>query len=233
MIPATPYPTLTEALRTLGFTGALLLDGEVQREAAAASDRPSVDAQALGAADTLRRTPFGWMAEFDLARAITAALKERLYDARGARAIVLGGGTLATVASYALARAGVAHLAVVAPERPQAERSLAPLTIAAETVALATFESGALAMLERADLIVRCDVEAELPQGLFGPHLALVDLTEGELTRWRERGLKVGALTLGQRDIRAHHLQLTLSSLLETAIELEPLMELLHRDLSS
>lgn len=228
-IPATPYPALTEALRTLGFRGALLLDTAAQQEAAAASERPSVDARTLGAADTLRLTPVGWVAEYDLARAITAALKERLYDARGARAMVLGSGPLATVAAYALARAGVAHLAVVAPERPQAEQSLAPLRIAAESVALATFESAALTLLERADLIVRCDAHAEVPVDLFGPHLTLVDLSEGELTPWRERGLKAGALTLGQRDVRAHHLQLTLSTLLESSVELDPWLELLHR----
>ena len=75
----------------------------------------------------------------------------------------------------------------------------------------------------------RCLVAgANLPAHVLGPHLALVDATPGSLTAWRRRGLEVGALTIGRRDIEAHRLHLALGSILGPGVALEPIMTLLH-----
>jgi len=223
-----PWPSFADALRSLDFAGALLLDPRVQAEAARAVERASLDVRELGAADALVLTPAGVVADLHLGRAVGAALRHRLWDGRGARVVVLGSDLSARAVARELGTLGVAHLTVLAHERPEAERVLARLAASADVVARAGNDPAALTFLERADLIVRTDPGADLPAHVYGPHLALVDATPGSLTGWRRRGLEVGAMTIGLRDIEAHRLHLALGSILGPGVALEPLMALMH-----
>lgn len=226
--PAAPVAALIEALRSLDFAGALLLDARAQAEAARAVERTSLDVRELAAADALVLTPAGVVADLHLGRAVGAALRQRLWDARGARAVVMGSDLPAVAAARELASLGVAHLTVLAHDRPEAERVTARLGAATAAAAHAVAEPAALALLERADLVVRSDPDADLPPHVLGPHLALLDLVPGTLTPWRRRGLEVGALTIGARDVQAHRLHLALTSILGPGVALEPLMSMLH-----
>jgi len=223
-----PLPALADALRTLDFAGAVLLDAHAQCEAATASERGSLDVRELRAADALVITPAGVVSDLHLGRAIGAALRQRLWDPRGARAIVQGSGLPARAAARELASLGVAHLSVIASDRPEAEGVTALLGATTSSTALAEAEPAAQAMLERADLVVRACEAATLPAHVLGPHLALVDLVPGTLSAWRRRGLEVGALTIGALDVEAHRLQLALTSILGPGVALEPLMALVH-----
>jgi hypothetical protein len=227
-IPAGPLHAILDALRALDFAGALLLDPRLQREAARVVERTSLEVRELGAADALILTPAGVVADLHLGRAVGAALRHRLWNPRGARAVVLGADLTARSVARELGTLGVAHLTVLASERPDAERVVAHLAATTDVAARAANDPGALALLERADLVVRTDGDADLPSHVLGPHLALVDATPGSLTAWRRRGLEVGALTIGRPDIEAHRLHLALGSILGPGVALEPIMALLH-----
>jgi hypothetical protein len=227
-VPAGPLGDIIDGLRALDFAGALLLDVRVQREAARAVERTSLEVRELGAADALIVTPAGIVADLHLGRAVGAALRHRLWNARGARAVVLGADLTARAVARELATLGVAHLTVLAGERPDAERVVAHLAASTDVAARAGNDPAALALLERADLVVRTDATADLPAYVLGPHLALVDATPGPLTAWRRRGLDVGALTIGRADIEAHRLHLALGSILGPGVALEPILSLLH-----
>jgi len=228
--PVAPAPleALVEALRTLDFAGALLLDPRLQVEAARSVERSSLEVRELGAADALVLTQAGVVADLHLGRAVGSALRHRLWDGRGARAVVLGADLTARAVARELATLGVAHLTVLARERPEAERVVARLAASTTTAARAHNDPTALALLELADLVVRTDARADLPAHVLGPHLALVDATPGSLTAWRRRGLEVGAMTIGRRDIEAHRLHHALGSILGPGVALEPLLSLLH-----
>lgn len=224
-----PLPALIDALRTLDFAGAVLLDARIQRDAGAAAERGSLDVRELRAADALVITPAGVVTDLHLGRAIGAALRQRLWDPRGARVVVQGADLSARAAARELASLGVAHLCVIATDRPDAERVTALAAAATSTAALAEAEPATQAMLERADLVVRSSEAAPpLPAHVLGPHLALVDLVPGALSAWRRHGLEVGALTIGALDVDAHRLQLALTSILGPGVALEPLMALVH-----
>lgn len=227
-IAPTPLAALGDALRALDFAGAVLLDERMQREAGRAVERGSLDVRELQAADALVITPAGVVTDLHLGRAIGAALRQRLWDPRGARVVIQGADLAARAAARALTSQGVTHLTVIADDRPEAERATAQLAAATTVAALAQAEPAALAMLERADLVVRSSPSAQLPPHVLGPHLALVDLVPGALSSWRRQGLAVGALTIGSLDVEAHRLQLALTSILGPGVTLEPLMALLH-----
>lgn len=228
-VAPTAVGALLEGLRTLEFAGALLLAPATQREAARAVERASLDVRELGAADTLILTPAGAVADVHLGRAIGSVLRQRLWDPRGARAVVVGSDVAARAAARELASLGVAHLTSLAADRPEADRVVAGIAASAEVAAHALGEAAAATLLERADLIVRGADAPEPSPHVLGPHLALVDLTPAPVTPWRRAGLAVGALTVGARDVEAHRLHLALTSILGPGVALEPLLALLHR----
>jgi hypothetical protein len=227
-VPAGPLLAILDAMRALDFAGALLLDPRLQREAARTVERVSLEVRELGAADAVVLTPAGVVADLHLGRAVGAALRHRLWNARGARAVVLGADLTARAVARELGTLGVAHLAVLASERPDAERVVAHLAATTDVAARADNDPAALPLLERADLVVRTAAGRDLPAHVLGPHLALVDAMPGSLTAWRRRGLEVGALTIGRRDIEAHRLHLALGAILGPGVALEPFMALLH-----
>jgi hypothetical protein len=142
--------------------------------------------------------------------------------------VVLGADVTARAVARELATLGVAHLTVLANERPEAEHVVARLAASTDVAARAYNDPAALALLELADLVVRTDGAGDLPAHVLGPHLALVDTTPGSLTAWRRRGLEVGAMTIGRRDIEAHRLHQALGSILGPGVALEPMMSMLH-----
>lgn len=218
------------ALRTLEFAGALVLDAEAQREALRASDRSSLDAADVEAADTVTVTQAGLVAEYHLGRALTQALRGRLWDPREARAVVLGGGIEARAVARELASVGVVHLTLLAESRPEAERAVPRLAASTDVVATVAHDPVATRLLEQADLVVRTDGRASFPNGLLGPHLTVVDLAPQGVSALRQRAMSVGALTLNRRDIEAHRLHLALGHVLGGGVRVEPLMQLMHEE---
>ena len=219
---------LVDALRLLEFAGALLLAPALQREAARSLERTSLDVREVGAADVLVLTPAGPVADLQLGRAIGSVLRPRLGAPRRARAVVGGADLAARAAARELGSLGVAHLTVLAGDRPEADR-VADGVVAHTTVAAHAFgEAAANALLERADLIVRGVDAPEPSPHVLGPHLAVVDLQPAAVTPWRRQAIAVGALTVGARDVEAHRLHLALTSILGPGVALEPLLALLH-----
>jgi shikimate 5-dehydrogenase len=221
-------PALVDALRALDFAGALLLDARLQQEAARVVERTSLDARELGAVDALVVTQAGIVGDLHAGRAAGAALRARLWDPRGAHAVVLGADLTARAVARELATAGIAHLTALAEKRPDAERVVERLAASTSVDARAYGEPAARTRLERADLIVRVDANADVPAALFGPHLTVVDLVPGALTPLRRRAMDVGALSLSARDVQAHLIHAALASVLGAGVQVEPLLSLLH-----
>jgi shikimate 5-dehydrogenase len=217
------------SLRTLEFAGALVLDADAQHEAVVRADRSSLDAADAAAADALTVTQAGLMAEFHLGRALAQALRGRLWDAREAHAVVLGGGTEARAVARELASVGVAHLTLLADTRPDAEKAVPRLAASTDVVATVASDPVATRLLERADLVVRIDPRASFPAALLGPHLTVVDLAHDAVSSLRQRAISMGALTLNRRDVEAHRLHLALGHVLGKGVSVEPLMQLMHQ----
>lgn len=228
--PVSPSSVLSliDGLRSLDFAGALLLDERLQKEAAVVVERTSLEVREGGAADTLVVTPAGVVADLHLGRAVGAALRARLWDPRGAQAVVLGADLRARAVARELASLGVRHLTVLAQDRPEAQRAVARLAASSTVEGRAYGESAAATFLEQADLLVRVDPQAKLDAGFFGPHLTLVDLVPGALTSWRRQALAVGGMAIGERDVQAHMLHAALGAVLGGGLRVEPLLALLH-----
>jgi shikimate 5-dehydrogenase len=223
--PVSPqaYTQLAAGLRSLEFAGALIFEAALQREAATSAERASLVARTLAAADLIAPTMVGMVADLTVGRAVAAALQARVWNARGARVAVLGADLSARAVARELASQGIAHLSVHATARADAERVIASVTALPEVAALAAREPNARLLLERADLVVRTESGYDIPPDLFGPHLALVDLDPAPLSRWRQRGVEAGALTVGAFDVMAHRLQLALSTILASPVAIAPL----------
>ncbi len=219
-----------EALRTLDFAGALVLDADAQSDALRLADRSSLDASDVEAADTLIATQAGLVAEYHLGRALSQALRSRLWDPRDARAVVLGGGVEARAVARELASVGVVHLTLLAGSRPDAERAVPRLAASTDVVATVAHDPVASRLLEQADLVVRIDPNATFPSALLGPHLTVVDLAPEGVSALRGRAMSVGALTLNRRDVEAHRLHLALGHMLGGGVRVEPLMQLMHME---
>jgi shikimate 5-dehydrogenase len=218
------------AMRTLDFAGALVLEAGAQVEALRRADRASLDASDVGAADTLVVTQAGIMAEYHLGRALVQALRSRLWDPRAARVVVLGDGIEARVVARELASVGVAHLTLLAGDRPAAERMVPRLAASTDVVATVPHDPIAVRLLEGADLVVRIDPHASFPASLLGPHLTVVDLAPEGVSSLRKRAMSVGALTLNRRDVEGHRLHAALGHVLGGGVRAEPLLELMHEE---
>lgn len=228
-VPATPpVADVLSALEPLGFAGALLLDAAQQEQAFFRLQRTSLDAQAAAAVDTVTVTAAGLMGDFTLGRALGNALHSEGWDARGARAVILGSGPVAKSVAQELSSRGIGHLTVLAENRPAAEQTLPSLVGAHQSEAKAADEPLVTPLLAQADILVCLDPKLKLDKQLLGPHLSIIDLTPSPLSDLRKAGLRVGAKSFGLRDVQAHQTALSLSHILGKRLELAPFLTLFH-----
>lgn len=222
------------ALVQLDFAGALVIgpptSGGVTPEAAALSavGRTDIDAREAGALDTVIVTPSGLVGEYNVGRAVSACLGSVRYDARGARAAIIGGGPSCRVLARELASLGVAELTVLAASRPEAERSVPSIAASTTVSTRALNDPLAAALLEQCDLIVRLRDGAALPTKALGPHLTLVDLCDDPVSDVRERAMRAGSTTFNRADVVAHLIAFGLGHILGGSIGAEPFLQRLH-----
>lgn len=223
-----PVSSVLSALPTLDFAGAVVLGAELQQQAAASLGRSSLDTRTFGVADTVTVTSAGLVGDYTLGRALAAALQADLWNIVGARAVVLGAGPAASVCARELASLGADRVTLLAADRPTAEGALGSLAATALAEARALGEPNTQTYLERADILVRTDATLKLDDRLLGPHLHVVDLAPEPLSALRRNALKLGAKSLGLRDVQAHQLALALSHILGGRVETAPFLHALH-----
>ena len=228
-VPIGPIKKILESLRSLDFAGALLFDETIQKGAFSHVDRSSLDAQEAGAVDTVTVTQGGLIGEYNHGRALSAALRQEGWDAREAKAVVIGSNPLSRAAARDLSSIGVAQLTVLAENRPEAEAILNGLAATTITNARASNDPLGRAYLEQADLLVRVDHRFEIPDDVLGPHLTVVDLGPEAVSKLRSQALRLGSMTLNLRDIQAHHIASALKHILGGEISPGPFLEALHK----
>ncbi len=228
-IPAhSPLERVAAGLEPLDFAGLLVLEPSLQPQAFQLASRRSLDAQEVAAADALTVTPGGLIAEYNLGRAVGAALHTVLWNPREANVVILGTGAPARAISRELSSLGATHLTVLAANRPLAETTVQQLAANTEITAKAEGDPLAAGLIERADLLVRVDSTMAVSDTLLGPHLTLVDLAKEAMSPLRQRALNLGALTVGVREVQAQQLALSLGHVLGGRLEPGPFAELLH-----
>ena len=220
-VPKGSTSELMRSLVRLDFAGAVVLGEAAQAEAQRLADRSSLEAQDLGAADTLTVTPAGILADHTFGRAVAAMLAGRRWDAAGAHAVILGASAKARALARELARMGVASLTLLDDDRVAAERAL-PAAAGTSGMARAASDPLALPLLERADLLVRVSKDAKVDDALLGPHLTVIDLAQGARFDLRKRAIELGALTFSRPEVEAHRFEHALSQVLGGAIGIEP-----------
>ncbi len=212
---------LLRSLVRLDFAGALVLGPPQQAEAQRLAERSSLDAQDLGAADTLTVTPAGIVADHTLGRAVASMLANRRWDAGGAHAVILGAAPKARALGRELTRLGVASLTLLDEDRVAAERSL-PAAAGTSLTARSISDPLAATFLERADLLVRVSPAARVDDALLGPHLAVIDLARGAGFDLRKRAIELGALTFSRSEVDAHRFEHAISQVLGAKVGIEP-----------
>jgi shikimate 5-dehydrogenase len=212
----------------LEFAGVLLFGDDFEQKASGLLQRYSLDAQEIGAVDTVTVAAGGLIGEYNAGRAIGSLLAASDWDGRGARAVLLGGGRRVAATARELSSMGVAQIVILAENRPAAERSTPKLAASTTVVASALSDPRSKSFLAEADLLIRSDPSAQVPPEAMGPHLCLIDLCAERSTPLRQQALDVGALTFDLLDFQAHRLALGLNHVLGAGVELEPLLSLLH-----
>ncbi|HEX7004643.1 MAG TPA: hypothetical protein VF168_10710 [Trueperaceae bacterium] len=223
-----PVESVLQGLVPLEFAGVLLLGDEFEQAASGLLERTSLDAKELGAIDTVSVAAGGLIGEYNAGRAVGSLLAAADWDGRGARAVLLGAGKRAAAIARELSSMGVAQIVILADDRPAAERSATKLAATTTVVASAHSDPRVDGFLAEADLLVRVDPLADVPKEAMGPHLCLIDLRAERVSALRQQALNVGALTFNLLDYQAHRLALGLGHVLGSAVELEPLLALLH-----
>jgi shikimate 5-dehydrogenase len=227
-VPPGPLAEVLIGLKRLDFAGAMVLDEARQTEAQRLADRSSLDAQELGAADTLTVTQAGVMADHCLGRALAGMLSSHRWDGAGARVVVLGEGVAARALAREALSMGAASLAVLAKDRVAAERVLPQGAAGVTLLARSAADPVRRAVFEQADLVLRVDPDVTVPAEVLGPHLTLVDLVPEVLSPLRRQAMSSGSLTFNRRDLEAYRLELGLSQVLGGPVGVEPLMTLFH-----
>jgi shikimate 5-dehydrogenase len=228
-VPPGPIKRILEGLTAVDFAGALLFDEAMQKGAFAHVSRSSLDAQEAEAVDTVTVTQSGTIGEYNHGRALSAALREEGWDAREAKAVVVGSTPLARAVARDLSSVGVIELTVLAENRPKAEAILSGLAASTVTVARASNDPLSRSYLEQADLLVRVDPAFEVPDEVLGPHLTVVDLGPEAVSKLRGQALRLGSMTLNLRDIQGHHIASALKHILGGTIHPGPFLEALHK----
>ena len=220
---------VSRSLTPLGFAGVLILDEAQHARAYSTAQRSSLDAHEVGAADALSVSVGGLLAEYNLGRALGAALQNRGWDARGANVVLLGEGAPARAACRELSSLGASHLTVLATNRPTAEMT-SQYAYAASTKVTARAYRDPLAQsyLSRADLLIRIDESAEVPPSSLGPHLSVVDFSRQAMSPLRQQAVSLGAVTLGYRDVQAYQIALGLEQILGSRVNPNDFLAVLH-----
>jgi shikimate 5-dehydrogenase len=222
------------ALARLDFAGALVIgpptaDGaSPEAMALSAVSRTDIDSREAGALDTVIVTPSGLVGEYNIGRAVTACLASVHYNARGARAAIIGSGPSCRALARELASLGVSELTVLAANKPDAERSVPTVAASTNVSTRALNDPLAGAFLEQADLIVRLRDGAALPARALGPHLTFVDLANDPVSDVRERAMRAGATTFNRADVVAHLIAFGIGHILGGTIIAEPFLQRLH-----
>lgn len=220
-VPAGNTSELLRALPRLDFVGAVVLSEGAQADVQRLADRSSLDAQDLGAADTLTVTPAGIVADHTFGRAVGAMLVGRRWDAAGAHAVILGVSAEAKALARELVRMGLTSLTLLNDDRVAAERAL-PKAAGTAITARSTSDPLAITYLERADLLVRVDRNVKVDDAIMGPHLTVIDLAKGAKHDLRKRAIELGSLTFSRQEIEAHRFEHSLSQVLGGAVGIEP-----------
>ncbi len=216
------------ALKPLDILGALILDETSQVKAFELVRRSSLDAQEVGAVDTLSTTANGLIGEYNLGRAITWALDNSEWHARDAEAVILGTSLNVRAISRELASLGLRRLSILATSRPSAEKIITKVAANTKIVAKAYNDPSSLSLLEHADLLIKLDdTSIPVPEELLGPHLSIIDLSTEVMSPLRQKATNFGAPTLSLRDIQAHQVALSLNHILGSRLDPAPFLELL------
>lgn len=211
---AKPIKGILDALAVLEFAGIMLLDETLQRSAFPHMQRSSLDAQEAGAVDTVTITPAGLFGDYTLGHALGSLLRAHHYDAREAKAVVLGANSESIAVARELSSLGVSQLTLVAATRPDAEKTLPSVAASTVAVARAIAEPTVPGLIEAADILVRVGPTLEVPEDLMGPHLTVVDFAPQAMSSLRQTATRLGAKTFGLRDVQSHQLALSLTRLL-------------------
>ncbi len=217
------------ALKPLDVTGALIFDESSQTKAFQLARRSSLDAQEVGAVDTLSTTANGLIGEYNLGRAITWVLDNYDWHAPEAEAVILGTNLSIRAISRELASLGLKRLSILSTSRPSAEKIITKVAANTKIVAKAYNDPSSLSLLEQADLLIKLDnTPIPIPEELLGPHLGVIDLSSEVMSPLRQQASNVGALTLSLRDVQAHQIALSLNHILGGRLDPATFLDLLH-----
>ena len=224
------FESVCDGLKALDFVGLLALDDASQSEAYLQADRSSLDAQEIRAADSLTVSANGLIGEYNMARAIMQVLKTNEWDARGARAVILGANGLARAIARELSSSGVSNLSLFAETQPSAESMTAGLEISTEKYSGTYTDARLDHMLGEADLLIQLNSksEAKISDTHLGPHLSFIDLSPEKMTLLRKRALNLGAATLSLQDVQAQQIALSLNHMLGTQLSPAPFLDILQ-----
>ncbi|MGL4610664.1 MAG: hypothetical protein ACRCYY_13455 [Trueperaceae bacterium] len=225
-----PLKAVLDSMSVLEFAGGLVLDEAQQHICFSQMQRSSLDAQEARGVDTITITPAGFFGDYAVGHAVGALLKANDYDAREAKAVVLGSSNEAIAVARELSSLGVAQLTLVAESRPEAEKTLPSVAASTVAVAKAIAEPTVPALIEGADIVVRVNPKLEIPETLLGPHLTIVDFSPQALSTFRQQAMRVGAKTYSLRDIQSHQLALALTRLLGKPYKPDTFLSALHKN---
>lgn len=224
-----PLKAILDSLSVLEFAGVLVLDEPQQHASFLQMQRSSLDAQEAGGVDTISITPAGFFGDYSLGHAIGSLLKANEYNAREAKAVVMGSSSEAVAVARELSSLGVSQLALIAPSRPEAEKTLPSVAASTVAVARAVAEPTVPGLIEGADIVVRVNPSLQIPENLLGPHLTIIDFSPEAMSSLRQQAMRVGAKTLSLRDVQSHQLALALSRLLGKPFKPDVFLAVLHQ----
>ncbi len=222
VIPYKNPRSLTLALGTLEFAGAIV-DPSHWAGLASHLERLNGAARDAGAVDTLSRMGIELSGSFLLGEALQLGLERSLFQAKGARLMILGSGPLAYAAA-SVARQGFSRVVVAADNLPEAERLKKVFPANLERYSLSIHDSALLSLLERTDLVIQAG--HTLPTRLWQPYHTVLDLMETEAATTVQR---VGGHVISPLLIQAEHLRLQLEQISGQRFQSETFLELMHR----
>lgn len=228
VVPSGATGAAVRALPVLGFAGALVFGSDARRDAGGVVSRTSIEAEDLGAVDTITVAGESTLGDHVGGRAVVDGLRTAGWDPRGARVVALGAASGQRAVLRELATAGVAEVTLVASDAPTAERSLPDLPNGVRAYAVAARDPSLPARLERCDALLRADDVLSPDTTVLGPHLTLVDLAPSLAADWRRAGRAAGATLVGWADVEAHRVAASLQAIVGGEVRPGPLLDVFH-----